>query len=429
MAIINEWLSIDKTSGTGNAQITLTASSYQELVERTQSLVIQGQRESVYLNVKQNGVIPKTEEELKQQYFWVEFEETNGTITFQPRWTAGSNSIPAGKYSNIAYSFDGISWASGTTIKMNDATIVYLENKSGRLNNIATADIGKYEWEIINFDKRARVGGPINTLSSFKKGCFYELFSGNSYLTDASKLILPWKTMEKMCYYGMFSGCKSLIRAPKLPATTLADRCYDGMFSGCTSLTTAPELPVTTLVDGCYAQMFSGCTSLTTAPELPATRLANYCYYLMFHGCTSLTTAPVLPATKVYDECYGSMFYGCTNLVNAPTLPATTLVGGCYSAMFRGCTSLTTAPVLPAKSLTHQESNGSYTGCYNSMFYGCTSLNYIKMLGDYTDWSYTRNWVYGVAPTGTFIKLENSSIKVDGYDGIPSGWTVETATE
>lgn len=58
MAIINEWLSIDRTSGTGNAQITLTASSYEELVERTQSLVIQGQRESVYLNVKQNGIVP-----------------------------------------------------------------------------------------------------------------------------------------------------------------------------------------------------------------------------------------------------------------------------------------------------------------------------------------------------------------------------------
>lgn len=400
---LNDWLSIDKVSGTGNAQITLTASSYQELVERTQSLVIQGQRESVYLNVKQNGVVPKTEEELKQQYFWVEFEETNGTITFQPRWTAGSDSIPAGKYSDIAYSFDGISWASGTTIKMNDATIVYLENKSGRLNNIATAAIGDYEWEIIKFDKRARVGGPINTLSSFKKGCFYELFRGNSYLTDASKLILPWTTLADKCYLAMFSGCTSLTRVPKLPATTLADRCY--------------------------GEMFSGCKSLTTAPELPATNLAEFCYYGMFRECTSLTTAPVLPATKVYNRCYSAMFYGCTSLTIAPALPATTLNGGCYDGMFHGCTSLTTAPVLPAKTLTYYEQNGSYIGCYAGMFQGCTSLNYIKMMADYTNWRYTSNWVRDVAPTGTFIKLENSSIKVDGYDGIPSGWTVETATE
>lgn len=53
MAQLNDWLSIDKTSGTGNAQITLSASSYNELVERTQSLVIKGQKIKVYLGVKQ----------------------------------------------------------------------------------------------------------------------------------------------------------------------------------------------------------------------------------------------------------------------------------------------------------------------------------------------------------------------------------------
>lgn len=53
MAQLNDWLSIDKTSGTGNAEITLTASSYNELVERTQSLVIKGQKIKVYFGVKQ----------------------------------------------------------------------------------------------------------------------------------------------------------------------------------------------------------------------------------------------------------------------------------------------------------------------------------------------------------------------------------------
>lgn len=53
MAQLNDWLSIDKISGTGNAQITLSASSYNELVERTQSLVVKGQKTKVYLGVKQ----------------------------------------------------------------------------------------------------------------------------------------------------------------------------------------------------------------------------------------------------------------------------------------------------------------------------------------------------------------------------------------
>ena len=112
----------------------------------------------------------------------------------------------------------------------------------------------------------------------------------------------------------LFKGCTALIKAPELPATTLAERCYQSMFSGCTSLTQAPVLPATTLADGCYGGMFQGCTSLTQAPVLPATTLANYCYFYMFSGCTSLVQAPALPATTLASSCYMNMFSGCSNL-------------------------------------------------------------------------------------------------------------------
>ena len=55
---LNNWLSIDKTSGTGNAEITLTASSYKELVDRTTSLKIQGISTNAILNVRQNAFVP-----------------------------------------------------------------------------------------------------------------------------------------------------------------------------------------------------------------------------------------------------------------------------------------------------------------------------------------------------------------------------------
>ena len=43
--------------------------------------------------------------------------------------------------------------------------------------------------------------------------------------------------------------------------------------------------------------------------------------------------------------------------------------------------------------------------------------------------SYTlNNWVQGVAPTGTFVKHPDANLQT-GDNGIPSGWTVETATE
>ena len=140
--------------------------------------------------------------------------------------------------------------------------------------------------------------------------------------------------------------------------------------------------------------MFEGCTSLTTAPELPATELAAYCYLSMFRDCTSLVNAPVLPATTLKNRCYGEMFRGCTSLVNAPVLPATTL--------------------------------GAY--CYVSMFRDCSNLSYIKAMFTTTpNDTYTGNWVSGVSSTGTFVKNSAATWDVTGVNGIPTGWTVETA--
>ena len=146
--------------------------------------------------------------------------------------------------------------------------------------------------------------------------------------------------MTSSCYKRMFSSCTSLTRAPKLPATTLAESCYEEMFYGCANLTQAPKLPATTLKNNCYEEMFYGCTSLAQVPELPATTLANNCYKGMFSSCTSLAQVPELPATTLAYNCYEEMFYGCTSLAQVPELPATTLANNCYYNMFYGCTSL-----------------------------------------------------------------------------------------
>ena len=253
---------------------------------------------------------------------------------------------------------------------------------------------------------------PATTLAD---GCYYDMFGNCTSLTTAPEL--PATTLASYCYSGMFSGCTSLTTAPELPATTLADYCYYYMFYGCKSLTTAPELPATTLADHCYYDMFYGCKSLTTAPELPATTLADGCYDYMFGECTSLTTAPELPATTLADGCYYDMFGNCTSLTTAPELPATTLANYCYNGMFQGCTSLTTAPELPATTLVE--------GCYYSMFSGCSKLNYIKAMFTTTPSSdYTRNWVYNVTSSGTFVKNKDATWNVTGTHGIPSGWTV-----
>ena len=253
-----------------------------------------------------------------------------------------------------------------------------------------------------NFDVQ---GNPMSLL-------FGDNFNGQTDLTG-----------KNYAFSRLFSNNSKVINAENLslPATTLAQYCYQYMFTGCTSLTTAPELPATTLASDCYYDMFFGCTNLTTAPELPATTLANECYYRMFGSCTSLTTAPELPTTTLAQGCYFNMFKGCTALTTAPELPATTLANACYEYMFESCTSLTTAPELPATTLTQS--------CYINMFNGCTSLNYIKAMFTTTPSAkYTNNWVKNVASSGTFVKNSAAQWNVSGVNGIPTGWSVETAS-
>lgn len=124
-----------------------------------------------------------------------------------------------------------------------------------------------------------------------------------------------------------------------------------------------------------------------------------------------------LPAKVLGYRCYYQMFNGCTNITTAPKLNFLTLAGQCCYSMFSGCTSLTTAPDLLATSFV--------SGCYDLMFNGCTSLSKVKCL--LTGNIHFNSWLYGTSPTGTFIKHPNSTWD-NNTDGIPSGWTVETAT-
>ena len=121
-------------------------------------------------------------------------------------------------------------------------------------------------------------------------------------------------TMSAGCFHSLFEGCTTLVNAPMLPATTLAEDCYYSMFAGCTSLAVAPALPATIMADYCYAYMFDSCTSLTVAPELPAMTLAEGCYDSMFVNCTALHTLPALPATILAEDCYEEMFLNCTSV-------------------------------------------------------------------------------------------------------------------
>ena len=276
--------------------------------------------------------------------------------------------------SNGAKEWNGTVWYSTDKSNWNvwDGSAVTSSNKKLYLRGKNNTKFYTSKGAKLLLSARASCVGNVQTLLDYETPptkysayrCFQYMFYGCTNLIKAPEL--PATTLANYCYDGMFYGCTSLTQAPELPATTLAPGCYGEMFYGCTSLIQAPELPATALASGCYTDMFRGCTSLTQAPELPATTLVTYCYEGMFRDCTSLTQVPELSVTTLTEACYRYMFRGCTSLTQAPELPATTLVIYCYQYMFYGCTSLTQAPELPATTLA--------PGCYGEMFYGCTSL-------------------------------------------------------
>ena len=144
--------------------------------------------------------------------------------------------------------WDGTTTLSSTT--RGSENVLYLR---GTGNTVITGNNSNYKWVLTGTEIKC-IGNIENLLD---------------YTTVASG---AHPTMASSCYKYMFYGCKSLTKAPALPATTLAGSCYSYMFYDCTSLIQAPALPATTMANNCYYGMFSGCTSL----KLSSTQTGEY---------------------------------------------------------------------------------------------------------------------------------------------------------
>lgn len=411
-----DWLSLSQLSGSGDTEVTVTASSYSDFYERYTQLTVSGVTKSVRIPVNQYPDV----QPMDGEYLTIEcIGSTSGVLTLDGAFDYSVNGgtwhrydllnltiQPGDKvrfrstYGGFDISDDGASryrvygntmslyyeddFQGKTTFPINHQYLYSLSGMFYGFTGLVDATclvlpaLSMDDWTYAHMfqDCVNLLHGPkVLPATVLSDGCYSGMFAGCISLLDAPEL--PATDLKIACYAGMFRNCSSFVKAPILPASGVARAfCYEGMFAGCTSLTTAPELPATTMSDEnypifalhgrCYAGMFSGCTNLTTAPELPATTLSTGCYMNMFAGCTSLTTAPELPVMTLMEGCYTGMFSGCTRLTTAPELPAMTLAKSCYESMFRGCTSITAAPELPAMTLDYS--------CYALMFQGCTSL-------------------------------------------------------
>lgn len=181
-----------------------------------------------------------------------------------------------------------------------------------------------------------------------------------------------------------------------------------------------------TASDGSALGYFSDDEGEVMGPDL---NVDGRCYVygnamsLLYEDFSNRNSVPAYALPCLFSDYYGNI--DNTNLLSHPAkrllLPATALAKGCYSSMFSNCMGLTTAPELPATALAE--------GCYNYMFSNCTSLGRIKaMFLTQPGENYTQAWVVNVKSTGVFIKNSAATWEVTGGNGIPDGWTVQTAS-
>lgn len=417
-----DWLQLSQNSGYGLTDITITASSYSDVVDRVTSLLVSGQAKTATVSITQGidctmDVLPGA----------IELPITGGTATFTVSGT-GIVSWSATSANNwFAFSPSSGICSSTTVVSVSCNANYTDELREGVIritNGFETRTVTLYQdyyqtstasTECLTFHiteggnicfrkfgaeslfgdgPRAEImysinGGPWTQIVVTSTTQTLEVFSVSA--GDVVRFYSPTGT-----YGGTFGSqvptvsdsrttAKFTVSGNIMSLYNFADgnKCagwrFTKLFNGVTGLTDASELILPdTVTTACYGGMFWGCKSLVSGPKLPAKVLDYYddiatpigtdCYNRMFYECTSLSAAPELPATVLAPHCYERMFYGCTGMTTASELPARVLADSCYEMMFTNCTSLVTPPsVLPAYSLCND--------AYAYMFYGCASLS------------------------------------------------------
>ena len=425
-----DWINISQTAGTGNATITVTASSYSELVDRTTALTVMASNKSAVVSISQSAQSQSRIEIFPVSFgtgpasdsitvhvgstsdwtaipsdSWITVSPNSGTSGLMENMTvtvAVSNFTGTGSR-NGSVVFSGNNASAVLSVMQSDSyaelPLTFLFSEGGTLNiygDMNQYDIGGNVVETDLYLKYKKNNGSWqNADLKTTTACSISVSNGDtvSFICNATNQgkSLNFRSTAAHSIYGNLFSVGYYDEPQGWTDLNWTDGWYVNYssFSGDTGLRDATNLALPLLRMGTgsnYASMFEGCTNLVSAPAtLPATILNGYCYLNMFKDCTSLVNPPVLPATTLDSSgvtenyyqvrgefCYYQMFSGCTSLVTAPALPATKLSEGCYSSMFEGCTSLTNMPSLQSTSLRPR--------CYELMFKGCTSLTGVTTL-------------------------------------------------
>lgn len=194
------------------------------------------------------------------EYFYVENRENGALQIYFKNGSTGYYSTDTGSTKSWSAFTD-----ESTIILYNYGDKCYFKNinRSFLANNGAYA-IGGNVLSLLNGDDFL-TNGNISVVE-------LDLFKNDTYLIDASKLIMCFDKVMANTFNSCFCGCTNLVLAPAMisvndivaSAGTFAPSfTFAYMFSGCTALITAPEISVPSVNKAAmFSNMFAGCSSL-----------------------------------------------------------------------------------------------------------------------------------------------------------------------
>ena len=168
-------------------------------------------------------------------------------------------------------------YSLGTAITLNTGDEVSFRAKTDRTE-------GQGYYDNFYFEMTGKIEAWHNVMS---------LYRTNDFAT--------YESVRIYAFFRLFQGCTSLVKAPALPATTIASYCYNSMFYGCQSLTKAPELPATTLRDYCYGGMFKMCQSLKEV-RISATEDGSFSLVNWLEGASATGDFYCDPNAKIFPK-------------------------------------------------------------------------------------------------------------------------------
>ena len=219
--------------------------------------------------------------------------KTGGTICWA---SVGSESVKP-----IQYSINGGQWlyltpsqaGAAASVNVSDGDVVRFKgaytsyassnaNYMGFSGGTASFDVEGNIMSLVygdNFIGNTALTGTYNFCSMFKQ----------TNVISAENLILPATVLTPHCYRALLANSPSLVVAPSLPATTLAESCYRYMFQDA-SIVSSPDLLVETLVIDCYEGMFDDCHNLNYIKCMAKDISASACTFGWTQGVATYGT-------------------------------------------------------------------------------------------------------------------------------------------